>query len=126
VLDASPAPLAQDRVAAERDHLDLETVYGEMTDLSRFADGRFDLMFHPVANHFVPDVRPIWREAFRVLTPGGVLLAGFLNPMEYIFDWAKEDAGLLGVAYSRPLPVWTCTARRGCVHTGKPPSTVTR
>jgi SAM-dependent methyltransferase len=103
VLDASPAQLARDRLVAERDHLDLETVQGDMTDLSRFGDERFDLVFHPVANHFVPDVRPVWCEAFRVLKPGGVLLAGFLNPMEYIFDWAKEDAGLLEVAHTLPF-----------------------
>jgi ubiquinone/menaquinone biosynthesis C-methylase UbiE len=103
VLDSSMKQLAQDRFVAERDHLALETVQGDMTDLSRFADERFDLVFHPVANHFVPDVRPVWREAFRVLKPGGVLLAGFLNPMEYIFDWAKEDNGILEVARTLPF-----------------------
>jgi ubiquinone/menaquinone biosynthesis C-methylase UbiE len=97
------AQLEQDRFVAERDNLDLETVQGDMTDLSRFADERFDLVFHPVANHFVPDVRPVWREAFRVLKPGGVLLAGFLNPMEYIFDWGKEDEGMLEVARALPF-----------------------
>jgi SAM-dependent methyltransferase len=103
VLDYSMEQLAHDRFVAERDHLDLETVQGDMTDLSRFADKRFDLVFHPVANHFVPDVRPVWHEAFRVLTPGGVLLAGFLNPMEYIFDWVKEDEGILEVARTLPF-----------------------
>jgi ubiquinone/menaquinone biosynthesis C-methylase UbiE len=103
VLDSSREQLEHDRFVAERDNLDLETVQGDMTDLSRFADGRFDLVFHPVANHFVPNVRPVWREAFRVLKPGGVLLAGFLNPMEYIFDWAKEDAGMLEVARTLPF-----------------------
>jgi len=103
VLDASMEQLAHDRGVAARDQLTLETVQGDMADLSRFADERFDLVVHPVANHFVPDVRPVWREAFRVLKPGGVLLAGFLNPMEYIFDWAKEDAGLLEVARTLPF-----------------------
>ena len=74
-----------------------------MTDLSWFADESFDCVFHPVANHFVPDVRPVWRESFRVLKPAGILLAGFLNPMEYIFDWAKEDEGLLEVARTLPF-----------------------
>ena len=95
--------LAHDRFVAERDQLALETGHGDMTDLARFADERFDLVFQPVANHFVPDVRPVWGEAFRVLKPGGVFLAGFLNPMEYIFDWAKEDESLLEATRSLPF-----------------------
>jgi SAM-dependent methyltransferase len=51
---------------------------------------------------FVPDVRPVWREAFRVLRPGGVLLAGFLNPDLFIFDEEAADRGELLIRY--PLP----------------------
>ena len=80
VLDNSPKQLAQDRFVAERESLDLKTVQGDMRDLSAFADESFDLVFHPVSNLFVPEVRPIWNEAFRVLRSGGALLAGFLNP----------------------------------------------
>jgi len=89
VLDNSPRQLAQDRLVAARESLEIETVLGDMRDLSAFADGTFALVFHPCANAFVPEVRPVWREAFRVLRPGGVLLAGFTNPVEYLFD---EDA----------------------------------
>ena len=41
---------------------------------------------HPVSNCFVPEVQPVWTEAFRVLHPGGTLLAGFNNPIVYVFD----------------------------------------
>ena len=57
-----------------------------MRDLSVFEDGSFDLIVHPVSNVFVPDVRPVWREAFRVLRPGGALLSGFDNPVIHTFD----------------------------------------
>ena len=103
VFDNSEGQLKQDRSVAERDGLELETVQGDMTDLSRFADESFGLIFHPTSNLFVPDVRPVWREAFRVLKPGGVLLAGFLNPMDYVFDWYKEDEGVLEVAHALPF-----------------------
>src|SRR5215210_3045303 len=75
VLDNSPKQLAQDRHVAERESLHLETVQGDMRDLSAFADGSFDLVFHPFSNLFVPKVRPVWAEAFRVLRRGGILLA---------------------------------------------------
>jgi SAM-dependent methyltransferase len=86
VFDNSPRQLAQDGYVAARDGLALRTVQGDMRDLSAFADGSFDVVVHPVSNLFVPDVRPVWRECFRILRPGGRLLSGFLNPDLYIFD----------------------------------------
>jgi SAM-dependent methyltransferase len=91
VLDNSPRQLAQDRIVADRDGLELRTVLGDMRDLSAFADGSFDLVFHPVSNVFCPDLAPVWRECFRVLRRGGVLLAGFLNPDIFIFDADASD-----------------------------------
>jgi SAM-dependent methyltransferase len=103
VLDNSPRQLVQDRFVAERESLDLETVQGDMRDLSAFADESFDLVFHPVSNLFVPEVGPIWNEAFRVLRKGGALLAGFLHPVVYIFDLElADDAGEVRVRYSLP------------------------
>lgn len=103
VFDNSPAQLAQDRMVAEREGLDIRTIEGDMRDLSALADEAFDLIFHPVSNLFVPDIRPVWREAYRVARPGGVLLAGFVNPAMYLFDFDKaDDEGLLEVKYRLP------------------------
>jgi SAM-dependent methyltransferase len=103
VLDNSPRQLAQDRLVAERDGLTIRTVEGDMADLSAFDNGCFDLVFHPVSNVFAQDVLPVWREAYRVLRPGGVLLAGFMNPAIYIFDFTLVDEkGILEVAHSLP------------------------
>uniref|UniRef100_A0A832I2X4 Class I SAM-dependent methyltransferase n=1 Tax=Eiseniibacteriota bacterium TaxID=2212470 RepID=A0A832I2X4_UNCEI len=86
VLDNSPRQLGRDREVAEREGLMLRLEAGDMADLGRFPDGGFDLVFHPVSNLFVPDVRRVWRECFRVLRPGGALLAGFANPVLFMFD----------------------------------------
>ena len=103
VLDNSPGQLARDRLVAERESLALKTVEGDMRDLSVFAEGSFDLVFHPVFNLFVPEVRPVWTEAFRVLRKGGSLLAGFLNPAVYVFDLDLADStGEVRVKYLLP------------------------
>jgi SAM-dependent methyltransferase len=102
VLDNSPAQLAQDCLVADREGLTIETIQGDMADLSVFPDCRFDLIVHPVSNVFVPDVTPVWREAFRVLRPGGVLLSGFTNPVYYLFDYFALERGEFRVAHRIP------------------------
>ncbi|WP_432893005.1 class I SAM-dependent methyltransferase [Kribbella sp. CA-245084] len=91
VLDNSPRQLDRDREVATREGLDIRTVLGDMRDLSVFPDGSFDVVFNPVSNVFCPDLAPVWRESFRVLRPGGILMAGFLNPDVFIFDAAAMD-----------------------------------
>lgn|GEM_PF-127944 len=103
VLDNSPRQLEQDRFVAERDSLAIATVEGDMADLSMLSDQSFDLIVHPVSNVFVPDVRPVWAEAFRVLRHGGALLAGFDNPAIHLFDYDLADrTGILQVKYALP------------------------
>jgi SAM-dependent methyltransferase len=91
VFDNSPRQLERDTSVAARDGLTLATVLGDMRDLSAFDDGHFDVVFNPVSNLFCPDLEPVWRESFRVLRPGGILLTGFVNPDVYIFDTAALD-----------------------------------
>ena len=91
VFDNSPAQLARDEEVAVREGLVLRTVLGDMRDLSAFPDASFDVVFNPVSNVFCPELGPVWRESFRVLRPGGVLMSGFLNPDIFIFDLAALD-----------------------------------
>ncbi len=102
VLDNSPRQLAADRMVAAREGLTITTVQGDMADLSTFANASFDLIVHPVSNCFAPDVRPVWAEAFRVLRHGGALLAGFNNPVVYIFDLELAEQGRLEVKNALP------------------------
>jgi SAM-dependent methyltransferase len=107
VFDNSPAQLGQDRLVAEREGLEMRYVEGDMKDLSAFAEGSFDLVFHPCSNCFVDQVLPVWREAFRVLRPGGVLLAGLCNPVRYLFDPAAEEQGVMRLKYPMPYSDFT-------------------
>ncbi len=103
VFDNSPKQLEQDRMVVDRDGLDVVTVQGDMRDLSAFGSESFDLVFNPVSNLFCPELPPVWRECFRVLRPGGTLLAGFMNPDLFVFDREAEDVrGELVVRHTLP------------------------
>lgn len=103
VLDNCPAQLEQDRLVAERDNLVIRTEQGDMRDLSRFKDNSFDLIFHPVSNCFIDDIKIVWKESYRVLKKEGTLLSGFVNPITYIFDMKEwDDNGNLVVKHRIP------------------------
>lgn len=102
VFDNSPKQLNQDKLVAERENLKLELELGDMRDLSKFDDESFDLIFHPVSNCFIDDVNLVWKECFRVLRSGGVLMSGFVNPIRYIFDQFKIEEGELELRHSIP------------------------
>ena len=86
VLDYSKSQLASEALVAEREGYDIDIVRADMTMPLPFEDESFDLIFHPVSNCYVREVKPIWRECWRVLKPGGRLLAGLDNYINYIVD----------------------------------------
>ncbi len=103
VFDNSPSQLKRDRMVAERDGLSIKIEQGDMRDLSRFTNESFDMIFHPVSNCFMDDVNKVWKGCYRVLKKGGTLLAGFCNPITFIFDLNEWDENQkLIVRYSIP------------------------
>ena len=85
VLDYSDKQLESERLVAERENYQIEIVKADMTKPLPFADESFDIIFHPVSNCYVREVEPIWRECFRILKPGGILLSGLDNGMNFLF-----------------------------------------
>ena len=90
VFDYSGLQCESDRLVAEREGYEIEIIQGDMTKPLPFASESFDLIFHPVSNCYVEDVLPIWRECFRVLKKGGILLAGLDNGFNYLFGEEEE------------------------------------
>ncbi|MCG1028819.1 class I SAM-dependent methyltransferase [Virgibacillus halodenitrificans] len=102
VTDISKKQLEQDENVAKRDGLTLRTVQGDMSDLSDFEDEYFDIVVNPVSNLFIKDVKLVWKEVSRVLKNKGILIAGFTNPLLWIFDDNQERKGILDVKNSIP------------------------
>lgn len=102
VFDNSTKQLEKDNFIALRDNLKIKTVQGNMQDLSAFKDETFDCIVHPWSNGYIDNVLPVWKECARVLKKNGLLLSGFGNPIEYIFDSGKLEQGILEVKNSVP------------------------
>ena len=90
VLDYTPAQLESELLVAEREGYPIACIRADMTRPLPFPDESFDLVFNPVSLCYVREVEPIWREAARVLVPGGSLLTGFDTVINYIVDGDEE------------------------------------
>lgn len=92
VLDYSHRQLESEKLVAEREGYEICIVRADMTKPLPFDDNTFDLIFHPVSNCYVQEVKPIFKECFRVLKPGGVLLSGLDNGLNFLFvDEDRRD-----------------------------------
>ena len=86
VLDYSNEQCEREREIAKREGYDVEILQFDMTRKLPFDNESFDLIFHPVSNCYVEEVKPIFKECFRVLKKGGILLCGLDNGINFIFD----------------------------------------
>jgi SAM-dependent methyltransferase len=103
LLDISDEQLAIDVDVCNRHSLEIRIDQGSMTDLTRFNDASFTLIINPVSNPYVADVRAVWKECARVLRPKGRLIAGSINPLNYLFEENEGDEGEgLEVRFSLP------------------------
>jgi SAM-dependent methyltransferase len=90
VLDYSDRQLESEKLVSEREGYFIKIVKADMTKKFPFEDGEFDLIFHPISNCYVEDVYHIWKECFRVLRSGGVLLSGTDHFINYMVDENEE------------------------------------
>mgnify|MGYP002754226326 CR=1 FL=1 len=55
-----------------------------------FEDESFDIIFHPVSNSYIEKVEPVFKECYRILKKGGILLCGLDIGTNYIVDEKEE------------------------------------
>ena len=90
VLDYSERQLASEAMVAEREGYDIRIIRADMTKPLPFENEEFDLIFHPVSNCYVKEVKPIFKECARILKKGGILLSGLDNGVNYLTDENEE------------------------------------
>ena len=93
VLDLSEKMLTKDRNIAETEHLNIRIEKGNMCDLSRFSDDSFDYIVNPTSLMYVPDVKPVFKECYRVLKAGGIFMMAAPNPINYMCYFVNDENG---------------------------------
>ena len=102
VFDISEEQLQRDVEAAAIHGLQITTVWGDMANMSIFADDHFDLIVNPCSVCFCDNAEAIWREVARILRSRGRFMTGFVKPVQYIFDQILLDEGMFQVANKIP------------------------
>jgi ubiquinone/menaquinone biosynthesis C-methylase UbiE len=100
VFDLSAEQLERDRAAAAHYGVTIETIAGDMRDLSPLATDSFDYVYHPYSLNFVPDTRAVFREVARVLRAGGHYYLACANP--FVFGLSERDWTGAGYLLTRP------------------------
>lgn len=90
VFDLSTKQLESEKRVKEREGYDIDIIQGDMTKRLPFPDNHFDLIFHPVSNVYIKDVEHVFKECYRVLKKGGILLAGLDNGINFIVNENNE------------------------------------
>jgi SAM-dependent methyltransferase len=94
IFDLSDRQLERDRAAAAHYNLQINTVQGDMRDLSSFADDSFDLVWQAYSLNFIPDPPKVFHEVSRVLRLDGLYRLEYFNPFTQLVDpeeWNGES-----------------------------------
>ena len=65
VLDYSVTQLKSEEIVAEREGYSINIIRHDMTKRLPFEDETFDIIFHPISNCYVEEVKPIFKECDR-------------------------------------------------------------
>jgi SAM-dependent methyltransferase len=104
VFDYSDSQIESDRALAEREGYEIEVVKGDMSKPLPFDNESFDIIVNPVSNVYIEEVRPLWRECYRILRHGGLLLAGLDDGFQYLFDYDENDNAIwTSLTWSLPV-----------------------
>lgn len=100
-LDYSDEQLANELLVAQQNGYEIDLIKADMTKPLPFKDEEFDFIFHPVSNVYIEKVEPVFKECYRVLKKGGILISGLDNGLNFAFD--DEDGKIMFPLPFNPL-----------------------
>jgi SAM-dependent methyltransferase len=86
VFDYSEKQLSAEKMVAEREGYMIKTINGDMSKHLPFENESFDIIFNPISVCYIQDIEHVWKECFRILKHGGILMTGNGNPFQMALD----------------------------------------
>jgi len=106
----SEGQLRADQEAATHYGYEVDTVQGDMRNLSCVGDRSFDLVWG-TGMSYVPDVKQVYSEVAKVLKTGGIYRVDFTNPATEFVDCDDWDGK--GYRITRPYADRICRLENG-------------
>lgn len=103
-VDVSSRQLAHARRLAEREGAAVRLVEAPVSDLSMLPDASFDVALSAYALGYVEDVAGAFREAHRLLRPGGLLAFSWASPLFECTSLTLENMLLVSRPYYDTAP----------------------
>ncbi len=100
VVDLSEEQLQKDRQAAAHYQVNIQTIQGDMRDLSALSAAAFDIVWQPYSLNFVPDVRGVFGQVARVLRRNGIYRFNCANP--FVSGLTERDWNGAGYSLKEP------------------------
>ena len=104
VFDLNEKQLKNDRLAADYYGYSVKTVQGDMRDLSFFDEQSFDLVYQPISACFIPELKPLYSEVYRVLKTKGLYMVEHMNPATYPITFFNNNDGWDNIGYRIATP----------------------
>jgi 2-polyprenyl-3-methyl-5-hydroxy-6-metoxy-1,4-benzoquinol methylase len=102
-VDNSLQQLRRDEEVCRRHGLQVECIKADMRALGRSAvAGPYDMVVVGLGLQFIEEPGVVWRQAAGMLVEAGRLLAAFVNPVQYMFEWPAYERGEFRVAHALP------------------------
>ena len=101
VLDYSDRQLDSERRVSAREGYEIKIIKADTTKPLPSSDCEFDLTFHPVSNCYIEKVEPVFKECYRILKPGGRLLSGLDNGVNFFVE--DDESKIVNTLPINPL-----------------------
>ena len=99
-FDLSQEQLQRDQQVAEHYQVEIETIQGDMRDLSALPKDHYDIVDQPYSLNFVPNATEVFAQVAQVIKPGGLYRFMCANP--FVAGMTERDLHEDGYVLRRP------------------------